>query len=207
MLTEGAWLTVLVIPLLMYAFVRVNRHYRSVAAQRSSRPSRSPPSPRRAAPIAVVAMQSWNKLTVRGLQFAVRFAPEVYAVQVKSETAKMRDLTDDWERLVAGPVRSAGLTMPKLVVLKGLELPPVLQAAHRLRDRAARPGRPGRDVVVVIPDLVVAHWYQGVLHNNRGTILRTLLRLRGGEHVIVLNTRCSRCTTDLIRRAGDECCP
>ncbi len=31
--TEGAWLTLLVIPLLMYAFVRVNRHYRSVAAQ------------------------------------------------------------------------------------------------------------------------------------------------------------------------------
>ncbi len=47
----------------------------------------------------------------------MRFAPEVYAVQVKSETTKMKDLTDDWERLVAGPVREAGLTMPKLVVL------------------------------------------------------------------------------------------
>ncbi len=182
--TEGAWLTVLVIPLLMYAFVLVNRHYRSVAAQIVTAEPLA--LAERAAPIAVVAMQSWNKLTVRGLQFAVRFAPEVYAVQVKSETAKMRDLTDDWERLVAGPVREAGLTMPKLVVLGSSFrqfFKPLIDFVIELRDQ-----NPGRDVVVVIPDLVVAHWYQGLLHNNRGTILRALLRLRGGEHVIVLNT-------------------
>jgi amino acid transporter len=182
--TEGAWLTLLVIPLLMFAFVRVNRHYRSVATQIITTEPLALAEP--APPIAVVAMQSWNKLTARGLQFAVRFAPEVYAVQVKSETTKMRDLTPEWEALVAGPVRSAGLTQPKLVVLSSSYrqfFKPLIDFVLELRDK-----NPGRDVVVVIPDLVVAHWYQGVLHNNRGTILRTLLRLRGGEHVIVLNT-------------------
>jgi hypothetical protein len=34
----------------------------------------------------------------------------------------------------------------------------------------------------------VARWYQGLFHNNRGAILRALLRLRGGDRVIVINT-------------------
>jgi hypothetical protein len=164
--------------------VRVNRHYRSVAAQIITAEPRELDEP--AQPIAVVAMQSWNKLTARGLQFAVRLSPEVYAVQVKSETAKMRELTPDWERLVGEPVRGAGLPMPKLVVLPSRFrqfFKPLIDFVIELRDK-----NPGRDIVVVIPDLVVARWYQGFLHNNRGTILRTLLRLRGGQHVIVLNT-------------------
>jgi hypothetical protein len=168
----------------MFAFVRVNRHYSSVAAQIiSSEPlSLAQPAP----PIAVVAMQSWNKLTARGLQLAVRAAPEVYAVQVKSETTKMRALTPDWDRLVGEPVRGAGLPMPKLVVLESRFrqlFKPLIDFVLDLRDK-----NPGRDIVVVIPDLVVAHWYESILHNNRGAILRTLLRLRGGPNVVVLNT-------------------
>jgi amino acid transporter len=182
--TEGAWLTVIVIPLLMFAFVRVNRHYRDVAAQILTVDPLTLPEP--AHPIAVVAMQSWNKLTARGLEVAVRLSPEVYAVQVKSETAKMRELTGDWDRLVADGVRAAGLPVPKLVVLPSrfrAFFTPLIDFVSELRDK-----NPGRDVVVVIPDLVVARWYHGFLHNNRGAILRTLLRLRGGPNVIVLNT-------------------
>jgi amino acid transporter len=181
---DGAWLTVVVIPLLMFAFSGVNRHYRSVAAQIVTDEPLGLTDPKK--PIAVVAMQSWNKLTARGLQFAVRLSPEVYAVQVKSETAKMRDMTDDWERLVVEPVRAAGLPLPQLMVLPSRFrqlFKPLVDFVIDLRDE-----NPGRDVVVVIPDLVVAHWYQGFLHNNRGAILRTLLRLRGGPNVIVLNT-------------------
>ena len=182
--TEGAWLTVVVIPVLLFSFVRVNRHYRSVAAQIVTTAPLALDGP--AHPIAVVAMQSWNKLTARGLQFAVRLSPEVYAVQVKSETAKMREMTADWERLVVAPVKAAGLPVPQLMVLPSRFrqlFTPLIDFIIDLRDE-----NPGRDIVVVIPDLVVAHWYQGFLHNNRGAILRTLLRLRGGPNVIVLNT-------------------
>jgi len=181
---DGAWLTVVVIPVLMFAFLRVNRHYRRVAEQIVSTEPLALAEP--AHPIAVVAMQSWNKLTARGLQFAVRMAPEVYAVQVKSDTTKMRALTPDWERLVSAPVRAAGLPMPQLVVLESRFrqfFTPLIDFVIELRDK-----NPGRDIVVVIPDLVVAHWYHSFLHNNRGAILRTLLRLRGGPNVVVLNT-------------------
>jgi hypothetical protein len=54
--------------------------------------------------------------------------------------------------------------------------------ADSLRDR-----HPDRDIVVIVPDLVVRHWYHAFLHNNRGTLLRELLRLRGGPRVIVVS--------------------
>jgi hypothetical protein len=47
---------------------------------------------------------------------------------------------------------------------------------------------PDRDIVVIVPDLVVQRWYHALLHNNRGIVLRSLLRLRGGPRVIVVNT-------------------
>ena len=42
--------------------------------------------------------------------------------------------------------------------------------------------------MVIVPDLVVRHWYHAFLHNNRGSVLRGLLRLRGGPRVVVVNT-------------------
>jgi amino acid transporter len=182
--TEGAWITVIVLPLLVAAFWRVNAHYLKVAEQVAD------PTPldieAAPAPIVVVAAQSWNKMTHRGLQFAMRLSPDVYAVQVKAETAKMRDLTAEWPTLVERPALAAKLTPPRLVVLASSYrqfFQPLFEFVIDLRDK-----NPTRDIVVVIPDLVVAHWYQGLLHNHRGAVLRTLFRLRGGPRVVVVNT-------------------
>lgn len=181
---EGAWLTIVVVPLLVWFFARVNRHYRDVALQiRDDRPLALSES---ASPIVVIAAQSWNRLTERGLVFGLRLSKHVYAIQVKSEASKIRDLTLDWERLARGPAREAGLAEPELLVLTSRYrefFKPLIDYVLELRDK-----NPTRDVVVIIPDLVVSRWYQGLLHNNRGAILRTLLRLRGGPRVIVVNT-------------------
>jgi hypothetical protein len=45
----------------------------------------------------------------------------------------------------------------------------------------------GRRLAADKPDLVMRRWYHAILHNNRGTVLRTLLRLRGGPRVLVVN--------------------
>ena len=181
---DGAWIIVIVLPLMILAFRRVNRHYGQVARQIAyAKPltiDKSPP------PIVVVAAQSWNRMTHRGLQFAMRLSPDVHAVQVKAETVKMKDLTNDWKTLVEEPARKAGRTPPKLVVLSSTYrqlFQPLIDFVFELRDR-----NPTRDVVVVIPDLVVPRWYQGLFHNHRGAILRTLLRLRGGPRVAVVST-------------------
>jgi amino acid transporter len=191
--TEGAWITIVVIPIVVLGFRVVNRHYQCIAAQILTD---EPLSLEDAAPpIAVVAMQSWNKLTERGLAFALQVSPEVHALQVMTDSAKIRDMRRDWDELVVGPARAAGKAVPVIRVLPSRFrqlFQPFLDYVAKLRDE-----NPGRDILVVIPDLVPARWYEQFLHNNRGTILRTLLRLRGGPRVIVASTpfqlrRCER---------------
>jgi hypothetical protein len=47
---------------------------------------------------------------------------------------------------------------------------------------------PQRDIAVVIPDLVMNHWYDAMLHNNRGSFLRTLLRMRCSSRIVIIHT-------------------
>jgi len=76
--------------------------------------------------------------------------------------------------------------VPQLVLQKSTYrqfFAPFVDYVEHLRDR-----HPERDIVVIVPDLVVGHWYHAFLHNNRGAVLRGLLRLRGGSRVVVVNT-------------------
>jgi amino acid transporter len=182
--SEGAWIVVVILPLLVAAFWRIHVHYGRVAEQLADNSPLDidavPP------PIVVVAAQSWNKMTHRGLQFAIRLSPDVYALQVRAEIAKMKDLTAEWATLVEAPARAANLTPPRLVVLTSTYrqfFQPLIDFVLELRDK-----NPRRDIVVVIPDLITSRWYQELLHNHRGAILRALLRLRGGPRVIVVST-------------------
>jgi amino acid transporter len=182
--SEGAWLSVAVVPLLVFFFTRINKHYRSVAAQIETIAPLEMPPPQ--PPIVVLAAGSWNKMTQHGLKFALRLSQDVYVVQVKTETDNTEDLSDNWELLIANPAHAANISQPKLVILTSNYrqfFKPFLDFVLKLSS-----DNPKRDIVVVIPDLVMNHWYESILHNNRGAFLRTILRLRCPSRVSIVNT-------------------
>ena len=47
---------------------------------------------------------------------------------------------------------------------------------------------PTRDIAVVIPDLALNHWYEHLLHNNRGARLRAALRANCSARVVLIQT-------------------
>jgi amino acid transporter len=181
---EGAWIAVFAVPLVVFVFTRINRHYVDVARQvADDEPlilDKAQP------PIVVVPVQSWNKLTSRGLRFAFELSREVRALHILTQDTTITELTTTWEELVGGPARAAGLPVPQLILRKSSYrqfFAPLVAYVEHLRDR-----HPDRDIVVIVPDLVVRRWYHAFLHNNRGIVLRNLLRLRGGPRVVVVNT-------------------
>ena len=128
-------------------------------------------------------------MTHRGLQFAMRLSPDVYAVQVKAETAKMKDLTTEWARLVEEPARAANLTPPKLVVLTSTYrqfFQPLVDFVLELRD-----GNPTRDIVVVIPDLIVR---AGITRCSTITAARSCGRSCGCAAARASSSSARRCT-------------
>ena len=181
---DGAWIAVLAVPLVIFLFVRIHRHYESVGKQVAD------DNPLVLAdaqpPIVIVPVQSWSKLTSRGIRFALELSKDVRALHILTQDSTISELTGVWEDLVGGPARAAGFPVPQLILRKSTYrqfFAPFVEYVELLRDE-----NPDRDIIVIVPDLVVHHWYHAFLHNNRGTVLRGLLRLRGGPRVIVVNT-------------------
>ena len=184
--TQGAWITVIFIPMLIIFFRKVRNHYHNVVVATTCMDCVEPPN-HKSAPIAVVPMERWSRVSKRALEFASRISTEIIAVHVEPENHSEL-LRDDWERYVERPFREAGMDLPKLVVLPSpyrWVILPVVQYVLKLSEQ-----NPHRRVVVVIPQLVEDHWYEYFLHNQRGRLLEWVLLAQGNKHIFTLSSPC-----------------
>jgi multisubunit Na+/H+ antiporter MnhE subunit len=180
---EGAWITMLFIPMLIFFFVAVRRHYHSVSmSTRSTIPVE--PGSQLAPPIVVVPIDRWSRITKQGLELASRLTPEVIAIHVDPEEHSEL-LREDWERYVLEPFRACGDRHPELVMLPSpyrFVIIPLVQYILELSEK-----HPDRRIVVVIPELVEDRWYEYFLHNQRGRLLEWMLLVRGNERIFTLS--------------------
>jgi amino acid transporter len=179
---EGAWVTVLLIPAIMIVMIAIRRHYRRVEAEVAN-PVPLDLSDLRA-PLVVVPILSWNRIAQKGLRFALTLSSEVQALHIDCEKDRGSFL-QTWERDVEGPAKQAGLAAPRLVVLPSpyrFVITPILDYILELER-----SNPGRQIAVLIPELVERHWYHYFLHNQRAEWLRALLLAKGNQQVILVN--------------------
>lgn len=180
---EGAWITILFIPMLILIFSAVRRHYHSVSLiTRCTLPM--VPACHSSKPIAVVPVDHYSQITRHGLELASRLTTDVIAVHVQPDEHS-EVLSKEWERFVVKPFEDAGDPPPKLVRLPSpyrFVIVPIVQYILQL---AAR--QPERRIVVVIPELAEGKWYEYFLHNQRGRLLSWLLLVKGNERIFTLN--------------------
>jgi amino acid transporter len=181
---EGAWITVIFIPLVIFLFRVVRRHYHMVSVETSC-PGPVVPANTAAHPIAVVPVEHWSRIAKQALEFASRLSPEIIAVHVEpgdhSEFLHM-----DWERYVDQPFRAAGVEPPKLTTLPSpyrFIVVPIVQFVLELSAK-----NPDRKIVVVIPELVEDHWYEYFLHNQRARLLEWTLLVRGNQRIFTVSS-------------------
>ncbi len=180
---EGAWITLLFIPLTIAFFWIVRRHYHSVKMLTSCK------VPVDAAglsqhPIAVIAIDRWSNITRQGIEFAARLSPEVIALHVEP-TEHSELLQDDWEHYVEKPFRAEGKEPPQLHFLPSpyrFVIIPIVQFVLDLSKK-----NPNRSIVVVIPELVEDKWYEYFLHNQRGRLLEWVLLARGNQRIFTVS--------------------
>lgn len=179
---EGAWITLLLIPLMLVLFKAVRRHYGNVELELACAVPLDLGSLRQ--PIVVVPLKGWNRLASKALRFAMKLSSEVYAVQVRTHET-IDDLAAMWPALVEAPAREAGMVAPRLVVIPSPYrrlLSPLLGYIASLKEQHV-----DRQIAVIIPELVEHHWYHYLLHNQQGEVLNALLLLRGDERVVIVN--------------------
>jgi amino acid transporter len=179
---EGAWVSALLIVAMLSVMMWVRRHYDSVKQEtRSSVPlSCAKPEP----PIVVVPVQDWDKIARNALEFALTLSKDVIAVHVAMEDEDSH-LQKEWDKMVEAPVKRAGLKAPKLEVVPSpyrLVVIPIVEFILKIEKE-----HPGRQVAVIVPELVEKHWYHYPLHNKRSEILKWFILLRGDNRIITVN--------------------
>ena len=181
---EGAWITLLFIPLLIFFFRRVRRHYHAVLVATTSCEAVAPAN-RGRHPIVIVPIDRWSRICKQALEFASRMSPEIIAIHVEpGEHSEL--LHDDWERYVERPFREAGDEPPKFVVLPSPYRFIIIPLVQYILDLSEK--HPDRRIVVVIPELVEDHWYEYFLHNQRGRLLEWTMLVRGNERIFTVSS-------------------
>lgn len=180
--TQGAWITVLLIPGLLILMGVVRRHYHDVLQE-----IRSPSAlelTNMAPLLVIVPVQHWNQIVKKSLRFALTISPDVRAVHVEAGEGPDA-LGQEWNRFVEQPAREAGIATPELVVLPSpyrTILAPIVDYVLEVERTSSH-----RQIAVLIPELVERHWYHHLLHNKRAAVLKALLLVKGTRRITVIN--------------------
>ncbi|HZL28634.1 MAG TPA: APC family permease [Acidobacteriaceae bacterium] len=177
----GAWVTAILVPLLILIMLMVKRHYARVKRETAD------PTPLRLTgleqPIVVIPMARWDKITEKAMRFGMTMSNEVKVLHVDSEEGDA--LGSVWDTFVLLPIREAKMAEPELVTVTSnyrAVLSPLMEYVLKLEE-----DNPGRKIAVLLPELVVRHWWENLLHNQRVQLLKILLLLKGNQRIVVVN--------------------
>ncbi len=185
-LVEGAWISALAIVGGVVLFRRIHRYYDFVIAATSCGPLQTNGLLGAPPPLVIVPIGQWSAVTQRALRFAVKLSPDVRAVEVLGSDMQTENLAGRWKELVEKPLAEIGIRPPPLECVPSgyrRHYAPLLAYIARLSQ-----DHPDRDVAVVVPEMLERRWYHALLHTHRAMLLKTLLLLKRGARVTVINT-------------------
>ncbi len=169
---EGAWIVVILIPLLVMMFLATSHHYQRVERERVSD---IPVRPQDIRHRVIVPIAGLDRAAIQSLAYARSITKHVIAVHVAIDEADAIRVREAWERwqkhlaeeeetqliIIESPYRS--LSRPLLAYI---------DTVHELF--------PADTVTVILPEFVVAHWWEHLLHNQTALRLKTALLFRPG---------------------------
>jgi amino acid transporter len=185
---EGAWITILAIPIMLTIFKLVHRHYKlvegMVLCEHCLDLSDNP------LPVVLIPMRGWTQSVHKALRLAVHISSDVVAAHLSNlegdaaddEAEAMRKI---WAERVEAPARTANVPPPKLVIVQTPYrefTQPLLAQIDQIKAEHAH-----RLVAVIIPELIERHWLQSLLHLHRTWWLRRALLSRGDFRVVVID--------------------
>jgi amino acid transporter len=168
--TEGAWIAITAMVMIFALMRAIRRHYDRVSAELVPRETDSVLPSRNH---AIVLVSTVHLPTLRALAYARATRPDVLeAVTVNVDDASTRDLVAQWEEHEI-PVPLKVVESPYREITK-----PVVDYVKR-----ARSDNPRNVVTVFIPEYVVGHWWEQILHNQSALRIKARLLFEPGVMV------------------------
>ncbi len=175
---EGAWIVILLIPIIVVVFQRIHQHYQDVGKQLSLRglpPDIKPSPPMR----LVVPVSGVHRGIIDAMDLAQSISKDITAVYIELEPGSGEQMRKEWEcwwpdiPLVVLPSPYRSIIQPLLDYL----------------DEDDRQHNDGTLAAVVLPEFVPARWWHQLLHNQTSLLLKAALlyrrRTQGFQRIII----------------------
>ncbi|MBC7837182.1 MAG: APC family permease [Nitrospiraceae bacterium] len=170
--TQGAWIVFLLIFILVLMFRSIHSHYKAVTEQISLTRDHRPPIPQRN--IVIIPISGVDQAVIRAVDYARSRPGEIHAVMVDVDMQATARIQIQWAQWGCG-VNLRALPSPYRSVMKSL-----LDYIEQILEK-----EPDIWVTVVIPEILPAHWWQSILHNQRALFLKTALLFK--DRVILID--------------------
>jgi hypothetical protein len=169
--TDGAWVVVLLIPILVMGFIMIHRHYTDVARQLSLEGYDGPPPIQHT---VLVLVGDLHKGVTGALRYAQALSHLKTARFVVLDPVKTRRMEEKWGKW--------GLGVPLVVLTSPYRslLTPFLEYINHLLVLGSN-----HVVTIVIPEFVPARWWQHLLHNQTALLIKGALLFR--KRVVVVD--------------------
>jgi amino acid transporter len=161
---EGAWIVIVLIPLIVVAFRKTKKHYDEVASQLTLR-DWAPPQ--RRTNIVLVPISGVQRAVVSALRYAESISTDVRAVYVNDNTEQIAALRQEWGTW-GGSTRLIVLESPFRSLMEPLM--EYIEQIERERSNAY--------ITVVLPEFVPSKWWHHLLHNQRALLIKGALLFR-----------------------------
>ena len=169
---QGAWIVFVLIVILVSMFRSIRSHYKAVAEQITLTRDHRPPMPRRN--IVIIPISGVDQAVIRAVDYARSHAGEIRAVLVDVDPQTTARIQIQWAQWGCG-VNLLALPSPYRSVLGSL-----LDYVEQILEK-----EPDIWVTVVIPEILPARWWQGLLHNQRALLLKTALLFK--DRIILID--------------------
>jgi len=167
--TKGAWIVLLLIPLLIMMFRAIHRHYGRAAGELAAQ---TPLEPDQIEHTVIVPVAAVNRVARQTLAYARSISPNVTAVFITDDDAEIEQMRENWKAL--------GSDIPMVIIESPYRslVGPLLSYLDEI-DRQ----RPDDTLTVVLPEFIARHWWEQILHNQTALRIKAALLFRPGTVV------------------------
>jgi len=188
----GAYLVVILIPILVATMLFINRQYRASAAQLAIDPDAVIPSPSRDDRV-IVPVTGINRAIVQAVNIGRSIGSDVRAVIVSDDGPAALAKREEWDRRFDDVPLDIVETEVRILV------EPILAYLDHL-DAQVPAGQPAPVTFVIVPEFVPKHWWERGLYNQSARRLRAALI--GRPHTVIVDMAYRRASPEPARMEG-----
>jgi amino acid transporter len=166
--SAGAWIVLLLIPILVAGFLAIHHHYQHLASRLTLKNYKG--SPRIVRHRVILLVGGVHQGTLAAANYARLLSDDITAVHVSTDPEASGRIKQDWEKWGNG-VRLVILESPYRLLIE-----PLLDYINQIDAQR----QPNEIISIIVPQFVPQHWWHNLLHTQTAFLLRLVLLFRPG---------------------------